>query len=350
MKKEVASHDIKGTAKVTPYTFQYNGVNITLVDTPGFSDTFRSDVEVLHEISAWATETYTNGHLSGVLYLHRISDNRIDGSALRSLRLLKNLVGEKNMRNVLLTTTHWSNVTPEEGERREKELKETDNFWKGLLDNGATLTRYAGDQQSGLELLQEIISSELSVLDIQDEIVDKGKKLAETSAGKSVIEDLKRIQEGYEREMVAVRQEVRGAIAARDKNLKDSLEKEQKDIAAKIEQLREAQRKLSKTESPAKGLLDINELPLLPNREALVIYVKATLEFGNVGLSGSLLSSMLDAQLRSRLAIQGVYYNPFKSVFSAISGGSRKATQGVLSAVREGIKCSPKKKIFLCGA
>ena len=274
----------------------------------------------------------------------------MDGSALRSLRLLKSLVGEKNMRNVLLTTTHWSSVSPEEGSRREKELRETENFWKGLLDRGATLTRYGGDRQSGLELIGRIIPSELNVLDIQDELVDKGKKLAETSAGKSVIEDLRRIQEGYQSEIGKMRHDLNQALATNDGEEKDLLEREQKGIATKIEQLRAAQRELSKAKSPARDLLNIDELRHLPNREALLIYVKATLEVGNVGLSGSLLSSMLDAQLRSRLAIQGVYYNPVKSVFSVLSGGSRRATQGVLSAVREGIRCSPKKKIFLCGA
>lgn len=110
----------------------------------------------------------------------------MDGSALRSLRLLKNLVGENNLKNVLLTTTHWSRVTPEEGERKEKELRETENFWKGLLDRGATLARYAGDRQSGLELLRQLAPSEPKALGIQDELVVQGKKLVDTSAGRSV--------------------------------------------------------------------------------------------------------------------------------------------------------------------
>jgi hypothetical protein len=342
---------IKGTTKVVPYTFQHDEATITLVDTPGFNDTSRSDVEVLKEISNWATETYSRGRiLSGILYLHRISDVRMDGSALRSLRLLKSLVGKENLQNVLLTTTHWSRVTREEGERRERELRETDNYWKGLLDLGATLTRYEGDRKSGLELLRKLVPSELRVLEIQDELVDQGKKLAETLAGKSVNEDLKRMQEEYEKEMEKMRDEFREAVIAGDDEMKEILERERRETAAKIEQLRSARKKLPKIKSPAGSLFYIDELPLLPNREALLIYVKATLEIGNVGLSGSLFSSMLDAQLRSKLAIQGVYYSPIKSVFSVLSGGSRQATQSVLQAVREGIKCSPRKKIFLCGA
>lgn len=343
---------IKGTVKVVPYTFQHEGIKITLVDTPGFSDTSRSDVEILKEISKWTSETYSKGQLlSGIIYLHRISDNRMDGSALRSLRLLKSLVGENNLKNVLLTTTHWSRVTLEEGERREKELKETENFWKGLLDYGATLTRYEGHRQSGLELLHKIIPSQPTALDIQDELVGEGRKLVETSAGKSVKEDLKRMQEEYEKEMEKMRNELQEAVAAGDDEAKEALEEELKKIAAKVERTGAARKELQKIESPAKGLLSRNELALLPDKEALLIYVKGTMEIGNVGLSGSLLSSMLDshAQLRSKLAIQGVYYNPFMSIVTVFTGGSRQASQGVLKAVREGIKCSPSARIFLCG-
>ena len=273
----------------------------------------------------------------------------MEGADLRSLRLFKSLVGESFMKNVLLTTTHWSRVTLEEGERREQELRDSENFWKGLLGSGATLTRYEGDRQSGFELLYQIVPYKPRVLDIQHEIVNQRKNLVETSAGQAIKEELRRMQGKHEEDMKIMEDEFREALAAGDDEVKDALEREKRDIAAKIEQLKADQRILLKTKSQASNPLYINELRLLPNREALLIYVKATLETGNVGSSGSLLSTMLDAQLRSRLAIQGVYYNPATSVFSALSGGSRKATQNVLSTIRDGISCSPEKKIFLCG-
>ena len=341
---------IQGTGKVTPYTFQHDGVDITLVDTPGFSDTYRRDVEVLKDISTWAAESYGTGQLSAIIYLHRITDIRMDGASIRSIRLLKSLVGEGNMKNVLLTTTQWSSVTQEEGERREKELRETESFWKGLLGHGATLTRFEGDRQSGLELLRKVTPSDLKVLDIQSEIIEEEKTLAETTAGKTVNEDLDRIREKYEREIREMRDELQAALAAQDKKMKEILEQERKDTAAKVEKLREAQEELAKVGRLAKGLLYINELDQLRFREGLLIYVKGTLEMGNVGLSGSLLSLRLGGKLRSRLAIQGVDYDPTSSLLSFFTGGSRRATQGVVDAVRGGIECGPKKKIFVCGA
>jgi hypothetical protein len=203
-----------------------------------------------------------------------------------------------------------------------------------------------------LELVRKLIPSVPRVLDIQDELVDQGKKLVDTSAGRSVNEEWKRTLEKYEKDMQVLKEELHEALASGSEEMKEIIEQGRNEMAARIKQLRTARRKLRNMQSPAKALLYINELGLLPDREALLIYVKGTMEIGNVGLSGSLFSSMFDshAQIRSKLAIQGVYYNPVKSVFSVFSGGSRRATQKVLSAVKEGIKCSPSKRIFLCGA
>lgn len=66
--------------------------------------------------------------LSGILYLHRITDNRMSGSPHRNLRMFGQLCGDQASRNVILITTMWDNIEVEVGLRREKELRE--KFWK----------------------------------------------------------------------------------------------------------------------------------------------------------------------------------------------------------------------------
>jgi hypothetical protein len=108
------------------------------VDTPGFNYTERSDTEILEEIASWTSSTYEDGRLlNGIIYLHRISDPRMEGSALKNLHMFRSLCGPDALHNVLLTTTHWSQVTRENGERREKELLETVEFWGTLKAHGA---------------------------------------------------------------------------------------------------------------------------------------------------------------------------------------------------------------------
>ena len=83
-----------------------------LADTPGFDNTDISDAAVLERIAAWLSEIYRDGvKLAGIIYLHRISDDHLTRSALRSLSMLGKLVGLKHMRNVTLLTTRWEEVS-----------------------------------------------------------------------------------------------------------------------------------------------------------------------------------------------------------------------------------------------
>lgn len=77
-----------------------------IVDTPGFSNTRLSDTEILQRIATWINDTYDDGHLlSGIIYLHRIIDNRREGPSLKNLRMMKALCGINSLKNVVLATT-----------------------------------------------------------------------------------------------------------------------------------------------------------------------------------------------------------------------------------------------------
>ena len=83
-----------------------------LVDTPGIDNTDISDGDVLERIAAWLSEIYRDGvKLTGIIYLHRISDDHLARSTLRSLAMVGKLVGLKYMRNVALLTTRWEEVS-----------------------------------------------------------------------------------------------------------------------------------------------------------------------------------------------------------------------------------------------
>ena len=75
-----------------------NGVRVWLIDTPGFDDTYRSDAEVLKDVAFWLAAAYTkHTQLAGILYLHRITEPKFQGSAKRNLRMFQQLCGTKNL-------------------------------------------------------------------------------------------------------------------------------------------------------------------------------------------------------------------------------------------------------------
>ncbi|KAJ3574180.1 hypothetical protein NP233_g1925 [Leucocoprinus birnbaumii] len=108
--------------------------DIILVDTPGFDDTYKSDLEILQLISKWLEKTgVRNIRLRGVLYLHRITDNRMAGTPLKNLEIFEKICGPKWFSRVVLVTTMWDELGSENtemGDAREDELK--NDFWKGM--------------------------------------------------------------------------------------------------------------------------------------------------------------------------------------------------------------------------
>jgi len=231
----------EGTSKVQPYTFDYAGAKITLVDTPGFNDTERTDTEVLEEIAKWTSATYRQDQLlSGIIYLHPITHARMEGSAMRNLRMFQSLCGQEVLGNVLLTTTQWSNVDPAVGQAREDDLR-GEGFWGGLIRRGATLQRFHSTRESGLELIRGLMFNTRMPLDIQDQIVDKSMSLLETNAGKCINEELIALEKKFKEKVQSLEEQFRKAVEAMGEEMRvlmDEKEKTQQELGRVTDQMR----------------------------------------------------------------------------------------------------------------
>lgn len=142
-----SSHSALGTNTVDVYPCQIsNSQTVYLIDTPGFDDTNRSDNEVLSELASWLTASYKASiKLSGIIYLHRITDVRMQGSAKKNLFMFKKLCGPDALSNVILATTMWEQVTEDVGVAREKELMSTPDFWGWMVGKGSQVYRHQGN-------------------------------------------------------------------------------------------------------------------------------------------------------------------------------------------------------------
>ena len=120
-------------------------LRVHLIDTPGFDDTNVSDAQVLQNIAHWLSMSFKYGiKLSGIIYLHRITDPRMTGSVRRNLLMFKKLCGEKSFSSVVLATTRWSMVDEATGIAHEEELKNTEAFWGHMYKKGSKVFRHTG--------------------------------------------------------------------------------------------------------------------------------------------------------------------------------------------------------------
>ena len=73
--------------------------------------------------------------LAGVIYFHRISEGRFSGASERNFDTFRRLCGDAALKNAVLVTNMWGEVSGNIGEAREKEL--SSKIFKPALDNGA---------------------------------------------------------------------------------------------------------------------------------------------------------------------------------------------------------------------
>ncbi|KAG1860906.1 P-loop containing nucleoside triphosphate hydrolase protein, partial [Suillus subluteus] len=182
----VVGHGLEScTSEVqTSRPFVVSGRVVTLIDTPGFDDTNRSDTAILNMIAAYLSTTYEHGaKLAGVIYMHRISDLRMGGTSKRNFRIFRELCGERSLKNVIIVTNMWLQVTREIGEAREAELARMDKFFKPVLEKGGQLLRHHGTLESAHTILRYLINNQPAPLRIQQEIVDEHRSIEETAAG-----------------------------------------------------------------------------------------------------------------------------------------------------------------------
>ncbi|CAA7261007.1 unnamed protein product [Cyclocybe aegerita] len=170
---------------------------LVLVDTPGFDDTVRSDMEILETIAVWLKKTYKQGvKLAGIVYVHRITDNRMAGTPHRNLRMFGELCGEKAAQRVVLVTTMWDKLKhPEVGGKRERELH--DSYWKVMLEKNATSSRFFNTEKDAWKIVTTILEKHeklrAEAVLLQEELVDFRRRLNETQAGQTLYTDLQKL-------------------------------------------------------------------------------------------------------------------------------------------------------------
>ncbi|KAK8875157.1 P-loop containing nucleoside triphosphate hydrolase protein [Apiospora arundinis] len=199
-----------------------DGQTVSFVDTPGFSDTHMSDTEVLQLIADYLAAAYKRDmKLSGIIYLHPISDTRVTHHATKNLQMFQKLTGEKNLKNVVLTTSMWDKVSPEEGAAREQELK--DKFWKVLLAYQAKAVRYAGTTESAQRLVSQMLADNKPFyLQLQEEMGKDNKALRDTAAGREVMVELERLKKEHRREVQEMEELLRNS-AEENRNVVEAL-------------------------------------------------------------------------------------------------------------------------------
>ncbi|KAF8429575.1 P-loop containing nucleoside triphosphate hydrolase protein [Tirmania nivea] len=251
------------TTEIQEYRFRHRGRNYVLADTPGFDDTLRPNDAIVSDLLSWLASSFRAGtRLNGILYLHRVSDIRMTGSAFENLRMFRNLVGEAAFSNVILVTTFWDTVSLDLGQSREKELLTNRQFWGRMLEKGCQVRRMQDNTNRGeaLKIIESVGVGKVT-LQAQREIVEEGKNMRDTAAARETAKA--RVE--FERTLAVERERARQELAQRElkeaqriRAEKERIEREAKERRRKEEERRrdEEERERRRIEEERRRLVE----------------------------------------------------------------------------------------------
>jgi len=182
-----------GTQDPQAIHFELDARRVVLIDTPGFDDDARSDLEILEDIGKWLVkEGFAKNHqLDGLILLHPITHNRVGGMERKRTRLLEKILGEDAYKRIVIATTMWDDLISEDAMiGRVKGRMGEGGVWNDMCRQGATVMKHFNNKESAYEIIRHIISisdrsGKVKPL-LQLEMLNNNGRVFDTSAGKEL--------------------------------------------------------------------------------------------------------------------------------------------------------------------
>lgn len=178
-----------GTQTLTVYKTTVENTPILLLDTPGFDDSVRGNIDVLRDIVSnlyLFTLRKEEINVRGVIFLYDISDNRFAGSQAKTLKILKAICGNDCMGNVIVGTTMWDQNSKKFPQQVYREESFCEKYWKGIHK---TTRLFEDDEAAAGRVILDLLALPPVLLLVQKEIMKPPHTIENTTVGKSAMPD-----------------------------------------------------------------------------------------------------------------------------------------------------------------
>ncbi|KAF9032553.1 hypothetical protein BJ165DRAFT_769234 [Panaeolus papilionaceus] len=130
---------------------------VYLIDTPGFSDSKISEIEVLNMVRKWVQDNNLY-YSKTVLYLTPITETRLPGSRRRTFKMLEKLL-DGSPASLIVITTMWDTVHSERTRQRAESnfAQLRDETLKEFIDNPSTdIIKFMNTRNSALQAIDRM--------------------------------------------------------------------------------------------------------------------------------------------------------------------------------------------------
>ena len=194
--------------------------------------------------------------LTGVIYMHRISDFKVGGASRQNLNLFRALCGDDALSNVIVITNMWGEVSVDLGEERERELQTDNQLFKAVLDKGALMLRHDNTLATAQSIVRRLVDKQPKALRIQCELVDEGRDITETTAGLELDKGLAAAHKKHTEELAEIQKEKEAALARKDEETTQELEAARRGLLKHIEEIESDRARLSQEFAAEKARTD----------------------------------------------------------------------------------------------
>ena len=150
----------------------------------------------------------------------------------RNFSVFRELCGDTTLKNILLVTNMWGDVTPEDGDDRENEL--SSDYFESALSKGARMVRHHNTVKSAHDVIRMIMGNHPVVLQIQRELVDEHKAIGDTAAGEVINRELNEQKRRHQAELAKVQVDLERALMRKDEEAREELEEEKRKLQEQI--------------------------------------------------------------------------------------------------------------------
>lgn len=170
-----------------------------LIDTPGYGDPKRDDVEILTMIRDCINSEECPS-ISGIVYFQRVTDTRMSSSSeVYNLGVVKTICGEKFYSHIVISTSMWDTLHPnipaahEKARERIQCLLNAPTGLGPLNKAGAVHMQFWGEDSSAQGILQLFASmGPAPRLAFQEQLAQNKPGVRKTDAGRFIGEETKR--------------------------------------------------------------------------------------------------------------------------------------------------------------
>ena len=175
--------------------------------------------------------------------MHRISDKRFTEMARRNFAMFRELCGDATLKDVILVTNMWGEISPEDGQDRESQL--FGKFFKPVIDKGARMARHFNTTRSAHDIIRRIMGNHPVALQIQRELVDNENGIADTAAGEVINQEFNDQIKRYQAELKKVQAEMVRVLEKKDEEMRQELELDRRKMQEQMDKIKKNSEELA---------------------------------------------------------------------------------------------------------